>query len=187
IATWLAKKRRTDRASAAVISVLALSSGAAVFLLMTVLIYIVVALVGGAIIHSVPHWLGLVALGLSVGIFVRSMKNWREDPDIRLDPMGYWIIKDICLVGPRLILEGLRQVRCCGQLGELNVAACARALAYLAGQNAAIPWQELMLHCPQLPWPRLREQLSLLDGVLFLGEDLARVTLMDPFRLRLRW
>jgi hypothetical protein len=29
-------------------------------------------------------------------------------------------------VGPRLILEGLRQVRCCGQLRELNVAACAR-------------------------------------------------------------
>ena len=101
--------------------------------------------------------------------------------------MGSWIIKDICSVGPRLILEGLRQVRCCGQLGELNVAACARALAYLAAQNAAVDWEELMRHCPQLPWPRLREQLSLLDGVLFLGEDAARVTLMEPFRLRLRW
>jgi hypothetical protein len=187
IAAWLEKKRRTDRASAAVISVLALSGGAAVFLLMTLLIYIVVGLVGGAIMHSVPRWLGLIALGLSVGIFVRCMKNWQEDPDIRLDPMGYWIIKDICSIGPRLILEGLRQVRCCGQLGELNVAACAQALAYLAGQNAAVPWQDLMEHCPQLPGPRLREQLSLLDGVLFLGDDAARVTLMDPFRLRLRW
>ena len=29
--------------------------------------------------------------------------------------------------------------------------------------------------------------MFLLDGVLFLGEDRARVTLMDPFRLRLRW
>jgi DnaJ like chaperone protein len=170
-----------------VISVLALSSGVAVFLLMTLLIYIVVALVGGAFIHSVPRWLGLVALGLSAGIFVRSMKNWQEDPDIRLDPMGYWIIKDICSVGPRLILEGLRQVRCCGQLGELNVAACAWALAYLAEHNAAVPWHDLMEHFPQLPGPSLREQLSLLDGVLFLGEDGARVTLMDPFRLRLRW
>jgi hypothetical protein len=101
--------------------------------------------------------------------------------------MGFWIVKDICSVGPRLILEGLRHVRCCGQLGELNVAACARALAYLAGQNAAVSWQDLVRHCPQLPWPRLREQLFLLDGVLFLGEDAARVTLMDPFRLRLRW
>jgi DnaJ-domain-containing protein 1 len=81
----------------------------------------------------------------------------------------------------------LRQVRCFGQLGELNVTACARALTYLAEQNAAVTWDHVVQHCPQLPSPRLREQLSLLDGVLFLGEDAARVTLMDPFRLRLRW
>ena len=184
IAIWLARKRRTDQASAAVISVIALSSGAAVFLLMTLLIYVVLTILGSPLIHSAP-WLGLIALGLSAGIFVRGMKG--PERELRLDPMGYWIIKDICAVGPRLILEGLRQVRCCGQLGELNVAACARALAYLAGQNAAVPWQDLMEHCPQLPWPRLQEQLSLLDGVLFLGDDAARVTLMDPFRLRLRW
>ena len=129
----------------------------------------------------------MVAVGLTGGLFVRSMKGRQDERQPGLDPMGFWIVKDIGSVGPRLILEGLRQVRCCGQLGELDVAACARALAYLAGQNRSVTWQDLMLHCPQLPWPRLREQLSLLDGVLFLGDDLARVTLMDPFRLRLRW
>jgi hypothetical protein len=67
------------------------------------------------------------------------------------------------------------------------VAACARALAYLAGQNSAVTWQELIQHGSPLSWPHLREQLSLLDGVLFLGDDADRVTLMDPFRLRLRW
>jgi len=153
---------------------------------MALAIYIVLSIVAGTVTRLVP-WLSLLAPGLTVVIFVRSMRGWQADPDLKLDPMGYWIIKDICSVGPRLILEGLRQVRCCGQLGELNVAACARALAYLAEQNAAVPWQDLMEHCPQLPGPRLREQLSLLDGVLFLGEDAARVTLMDPFRLRLRW
>jgi hypothetical protein len=186
IATWLEKKRRTDRVSAAVISAIALSGGTAVFLLTTLLIYVVLTIIAGASLRPAP-WLGLVALGLSAGIFVRSMKSWQEDREIRLDPMGYWIIKDICSVGPRLMLEGLRQVRRCGEFGELNVAACAWALAYLAGQNAAVRWHDLMEHCPQLPGPRLREQLSLLDGVLFLGEDAARVTLMDPFRLRLRW
>jgi hypothetical protein len=186
IARWLERKRGTDRASAAVISVLALGGGAAVFLLATLLIYTVLTFVGGAFIPSVL-WRGLVALGLTAGIFVRSMKRRPDERELGLDPMGYWIIKDVCSVGPRLILEGLRQVRCCGQLGELNVAACARALAYLAAQNAAVTWPELMEHCPQLPGPRLREQLSLLDGVLFLGEDAGRVTLMDPFRLRLRW
>jgi hypothetical protein len=186
IALWLEQKRRTDRASAAVISVLALGSGAAVFILTTLLIYTVLSIVCGAFVHSVP-WLGLVALGLTAGVFVRSMKGRQDERQLGLDPMGFWILKDICSVGPRLILEGLRQVRCCAQLGELNVTACARALAYLAGQNAAVTWQELVRHCPQLPWPRLREQLFLLDGVLFLGEDAERVTVMDPFRLRLRW
>ena len=186
IARWLEQKRRTDRVSAAVISVLALGTGAAVFLVATFLIYTVLYIICGAFLHAVP-WLGLVALGLTTGIFVRSMKGGQDERQLGFDPMGFWILKDICSVGPRLILEGLRQVRCCGQLGELNVAACARALAYLAAQNAAVTWQDLMRHCPQLPWPRLREQLFLLDGVLFLGEDAERVTLMDPFRLRLRW
>ena len=186
IARWLEQKRRANRASAAVISVLALGSGAVVFLLATLLIYTLLTIVCSAFSYSIP-WPGLVALGLTAGIFVRSMKGRQDERQPGLDPMGFWVLKDICSVGPRLILEGLRQVRCCGQLGELNVAACARALTYLAGQNRAVTWQDLVLHCPQLPWPRLREQLSLLDGVLFLGEDLARVTLMDPFRLRLRW
>lgn len=186
IAHWLEQKRRTDRAYAAVISILALGGGAAVFLLMSLLIYAVLFIVGGAFVHSVP-FLALIALGLTTAIFVRSMKTRQDDRQLGLDPMGRWILKDIFSAGPRLILEGLRQVRCCGQLGELNVAACARALAYMAAQNAAVTWQDLARHCPQLPWPRLSEQLSLLDGVLFLGEDAARVTLMDPFRLRLRW
>ena len=186
IAHWLEQKRRTDRAYAAVISILALCGGVAVFLLMSLLIYAVLFTVGGAFVHAAP-FLALVALALTAGIFVRSMKARQDERQLGLDPMGLWILKDISSAGPRLILEGLRQLRCCGQLGELNVAACARALAYLAAQNAAVTWQDLVRHCPQLPSPRLREQLSLLDGVLFLGEEAARVTLMDPFRLRLRW
>lgn len=54
IARWLEQKRRTDRASTAVISVLALGSGAAVFILATLLIYGVLSIVCGAFVHSVP-------------------------------------------------------------------------------------------------------------------------------------
>ncbi len=186
IASWLEQKRRTDRASAAVLSLLALGSGAAVFLLTTLLIHTVLSVACGGFVRSVP-WLVLAALGLTAGLFARTVKSRQNERELGLDPMGYWVLKDIWSVGPRLILEGLRQVRCCGQLGELNVAACARALAYLAGQNAAVTWQDLMQHCPQVTWERLRGQLLLIDGVLFLGEDGSRVTLMDPFRLRLRW
>ncbi len=167
------------------LSVLALSSGVAMFVLTGVLIYAVLSTVFGVFVHSV-FWPGLAALVLTAWLYRRVIKNRRHGLELELDPMGFWIIKDICSVGPRLILEGLRQVRCCGQLGELNVTACARALAYLAGKNAAVTQEDLLRHCPQLTWERLREQLLLLDGVLFLGEDAARVTLMEPFRLRLR-
>lgn len=185
IAHWLEQKRRTDRISAVVISVLALGSGAAVFLLMALLIYTVLSIACGTLGHSV-RGLWFAAFVLTAGFFARSMKGWRDDPNLGLDPMGLWILRDIGSVGPRLILEGLRQIRCWAELGELNVAACARALAYLAGQNRAVSWEDLIQHCPHLPSERLREQLSLLDGVLFLGDHASRVTLMDPFRLRLR-
>jgi len=186
LSRWLERKLRTDRASAAVISLLALVSGAVVFLLAALLIYIVLSIVCGVFVHSLS-WLGLVALALTGWVFVHSMKARKDERQLGLDPMGFWILQDISSVGPRLILEGLRQVRRYEELGELNVAACAGALAYLAQQNSAVTWQELMRHCPPLSSACFREQLALLDGVLFLGEDAARVTLMEPFRLRLRW
>jgi hypothetical protein len=128
-----------------------------------------------------------MALALAAGLFLSFFKIRKEQRELTLDPMGFWIIRDLCSIGPRLILEGLRQVRCCGQLGELDVAACARVLTYLAGHNGPVPWQELIRDCAQIQPRLLREQLLLLDGVLFLGDDADRVTLMDPFRLRLRW
>jgi hypothetical protein len=186
IARWLEHERRTDRVSAAIIAVLALGGGLVVFLLTTLLIYTLLSVVCGTFVHPAP-WVGLLAFGLTAAFFVRIAKSRQDNLNLTLDPMGFWILKDISSIGPRLIVEGLRQVRCCAQLGELNVAACARALAYLAAQNAAITFEDLVRHCSQLPAERLREQLLLLDGVLFLGKDGSRVTLMDPFRLRLRW
>jgi hypothetical protein len=185
IARWLEQKRRRDRAWAAVICVLALGCGAALFLLTTLLIYTVVRVVSVA--HDYSEIISeVVALGLTTWSYARIMKRRRHQLDVELDPMGIWIFKDLYSIGPRLLLEGLHQVRHCAQLGELNVAACARALTYLAGKNAAVTRDELMQHCAQLPWERLREQLLLLDGVLFLGEEGSRVTLMEPFRLLLR-
>src|SRR5438445_8026372 len=67
IARWLEQKRRANRASAAVISVLALGSGAVVFLLAALLIYTLLTLVCGGFSYSVP-WPGLIALGLTAGI-----------------------------------------------------------------------------------------------------------------------
>src|SRR2546425_5284120 len=92
IARWLEQKRRTNRASAAVITVLALGSGAAVFLLASFLIYTVLTIVCAAFSYSFP-WLGLVALGLTAGIFARSMKGRQDERQLGLDPMGFWILK----------------------------------------------------------------------------------------------
>jgi DnaJ-domain-containing protein 1 len=184
IARWLEQKRRKDRIWTMVIGALALSFGAAVFLLTTLLIYSVIRVVSIAYEYS-EIFSEVVALGLTTWSYARIMKRRRHQLDLELDPMGLWIFKDIYSVGPRLLLEGLHEIRCCAQLGELNVAACARALAYLARKNGAVAQDELMSHCT-LPWERLREQLLLLDGVLFVGEDGSRVTLMEPFRLLLR-
>src|SRR5271167_2969660 len=98
IAGWLEQKRGTDRTSAAVISALALVSGAAVFLLTTLLIYTLLSIVCGAFVHSVT-WLGLVAFWLTVGVFVRIMKGRQDECELGMDPMGFWILKDICSVG----------------------------------------------------------------------------------------
>src|SRR5262245_2454078 len=149
IARWLEQERRTERTSAAVLSVLALGGGAIVFLLTSLLFYTLLHIVYGAFFHSIP-WLGLAALALTAGFFALGMKSRRDRLDLGMDPMGLWIIKDICSFGPRLILEGLLQVRRCGELGELNVPACARVLAYLAAQNAAVNWEDLIRHFAQL-------------------------------------
>lgn len=185
IARWLEQKRRGDRILAAVICGFTLGCGAAVFLATTLLIYSVVRIVSVASDYS-EILSEVVALGITTWSYARIMKRRRHPLEVDLDPMGLWILKDLYSIGPRLLLEGLHQIRCWAVLGELNVAACAKILTYLAGKNAAVSREELMEHCGQLPWGRLKEQLLLLDGVLFLGEDRSRVTLMEPFRLLLR-
>lgn len=170
---------------ASVLAVLALGGGAAVFVVMAFLVFVVLFIAFGAFFRSVA-WLGLAAFGLTAGFFARSMRHQQETTELGLDPMGFWVVRDICSIGPRLMLEGLQQVRRCAELGELDVELCARALAYLAAQNAGVAWEQLIRHCPGLPSGRLKEYLLLLDGVLFLGEDASRVLLMEPFRLRLR-
>ncbi len=185
IARWLEQKRRTDRSWAIVICLLALGCGTALFLLTGAVIYTFLHVVSAAFVDS-AFLSGLIALGLTAWTYARIMKRRRHQLELELDPMGLWIFKDLYSIGPRLLLEGLREVRCWAVLGELNVAACAQTLAYLAGQNAAVTRDELISHCAQVPWERLREQLLLLDGVLFLGEDGERITLMEPFRLLLR-
>jgi hypothetical protein len=185
IARWLERKRRTDRSWAIVICVFALGCGATLFLLTTLLIYSVARVVSFASDYS-EILSEVVALILATWSYARIMKRRRHALDLELDAMGLWIFKDLYSIGPRLLLEGLHQIRHCAHLSELDVEACARALTYLAGKHAAVSRDDLIAHCTQLPWKRLKEDLLLLDGVLFLGEDGSRVTLMEPFRLLLR-
>ena len=77
IARWLEQKRRTDRAWASVISVLALGCGAVVFLFTNAVIYTVVHLVSVAYVHS-AFLSGLVALGVSTWSYARIMKRRRH-------------------------------------------------------------------------------------------------------------
>ena len=96
IARWLEQQRRTDRVSTAMLAVLALGSGLAVFLLTTLLVYTILTLVCGAFAHSVL-WLGLASLGLTAGFYARTVKGMQDNPDLGSDPTGSWIIKDVLL------------------------------------------------------------------------------------------
>ena len=91
IARWLEEQRRTDRVSAAVLAVLALGSGLAVFLLTTLLVFTILTLVCSAFVHSVL-WLGLASLGLTAGFYARTVKGTQDNPDLGSDPTGSWII-----------------------------------------------------------------------------------------------
>src|SRR6478736_10431287 len=105
IARWLEQKRSVDRTSAAVLSVLALGSGAAVFLLTSLVFYTLLSVFFGAFVHSVPL-LVVAALALTAGAFRRSIRAMEDEPQLGLDPMGFWIIKDVFSLAPRLIREG---------------------------------------------------------------------------------
>lgn len=179
---WLGQERRSNRAAAAMFAVIALGSGVAVFLVMAFLLNGLLFLVWR---HSVIGS-ALLAFAVTAAFFAHSMKSQQQQLDLVLDPLGLWVIKDLFGFGPRLMLDGLRQVRRCASLGELDVTACARALSCLAEQNRSIDWAELVRHCGQVSPEVLREQLLLINGVLLLGADASRVVLMEPFRLRLR-
>jgi hypothetical protein len=185
LAGWLDQQRRKDQNLAAVLAVLALGSAVGVFLFLAFALYMVLATVGSGVFQS-NALSALVAAGAATCLFAYGATGRRDEHQLGMDPGGLWIFKELFSIGPRLLLEGLRQVRCSGQLRELNVAACAQALDYLARHDAPVDWRDLAGHGSFVAGPRLREQLSLLHGVLFLGEDAARVTLMEPFRLRLR-
>ena len=87
IARWLEEQRRTDRVSAAVLAVLALGSGLAVFLLTTLLVYTILTLLCGAFFHS-ALLLGLASLALTAGFYARTVKGWQDNPDLGSDPTG---------------------------------------------------------------------------------------------------
>jgi hypothetical protein len=183
---WLKRKRRNGCVMAAVIALLALGTGTVVLLLTASLLFSVLFLVCSFFANSL-FWPGLIAAALTAGIIYRSIRGRQENWLWGLDPLGFWMLKDFCSIGPRLLLEGLRHISQCGRLAELNIPACARALAFLAASNLAVRRDDLMRHCTELPWPGLKEQLQLIEGVLFIGDDDSRVSLMDPVRMRLRW
>jgi DnaJ-domain-containing protein 1 len=183
IAHWLERKRRTEGAWAAAICVVALGCGVGAFLLTSALIYAVVRIISFRYLHRNLLSASL-ALGLTSWSYIRIMA--RGPISLYLDPTGLWIFEELYSAGPRLLLEGLRQARHCTRLGELDVTACAEILTYLARKNSAVSADELLAHCAQVSWARLKEQMSWLDGVLVLGADGSRVTLMEPFRLWLR-
>ncbi len=62
----------------------------------------------------------------------------------------------------------------------------AQVLAWLAQRMWAVSSADMILAFPHLRWSVVDINLSAIPGVLFLGDDRSRVTLLPPLRLLIR-
>jgi hypothetical protein len=108
---------------------------------------------------------------------------------VRRDDMSFlptWLLREYISIGPRLILEGWPHVSKARRFAQMDLANCADVLAYLAGKAVPAFHGEILRRFPAVDWSRLREDLTLLPGVIFFKPDGMRVVLTTPLRLELR-
>jgi len=182
---WLKRKRRNDCVLTLLLSGLALLAGLGALVLTFCCFSFVLVFLWPNLLGSKPLSLGwplALTLGLTAGFFFDSLHSRRDD----LSNVTLWLLRESLGLGPRLLVESGRLARRAVHLAALDLDSCADVLAWLASKRKSTPREELLRAFPGLVWPKLRAELKLLEGVLFLGTDAGRVTLTPPLRSRLR-
>ncbi len=95
------------------------------------------------------------------------------------------MITDLLLTGPRLVSTAWSNTTKSTRLFRLDVAACSRVLAVLLRKAGRVSFAELTMSA-ELPNPfRVFRQLRSLDGVVFLKEEPAGLSLTSELRREL--
>jgi DnaJ-domain-containing protein 1 len=185
ITSWLRRKRRNDCGISLLLFGLAFVAGLGALVLIFCLFWFASLLVAPAAMggkHLSVGWPLAVTLLVTALLFIDALHSRRDD----LSNVALWLLRESFGIGPRLILESWRRANRAVQFARLDVHSCAKVLAYMAARRASVSRDELLRACPGLDWSKLRSQLLLVEGVLFLRADFSRVTLSQPLRLRLR-
>ncbi|HWX22166.1 MAG TPA: J domain-containing protein [Candidatus Binatia bacterium] len=184
IKKWLKKRRLRGCALSLVLSGLALGTGVAALFLIFCFFWLISLVVAPITMGHQPLSIGWplgITCAFATLLFIDSLFSRRDD----LSNVIFWLVRESFGIGPRLLVESGRWVWRAVRYALLDVDSCAKVLAWLASKRTSVSKDELLRMFPDLVWSKLRAQLGLVEGVLFLRADLSRVTLTQPLRLRL--
>src|ERR1700761_6051794 len=93
-------------------------------------------------IPTIPHpniWALLLTIPLVALLFVDCIRSERDDMGI----IPLWLAREYFHAGPRLILEGSRQITSARKFLRIDTASCAEVLAFLACKTTPARREEL--------------------------------------------
>lgn len=83
------------------------------------------------------------------------------------------LIIELLETGPRLFTGARALFKQAATMRNLDTTGCAWVLTALSGRTGSVPREELMAAWPDGDWPRLWEQLRLIDGLVFLEKGIS--------------
>ncbi len=184
LAAWLKRRHRGEYWSSLGLATLCLVTGLAAVLVLFLLCW-------AAFLFFSPGLQKSFAALAAAAVFctlLTAFLLWdaREHRRDDLSNITTWMMRETIGLGPRLLLEGWRILAKSFSQPPLESELSAELLVWLAMQSRAASPVELAKVFPQIAWETVRANLSQIPGVLFLGANGARVTLLPPLRLRVR-
>ncbi len=92
------------------------------------------------------------------------------------------ILAVLCLIAPQSLTAAVKLARRGARIGQLDVDACARVLTVLLREDGRVPFADLGRSIAGIDWETLLPLLRDIDGVVFLFNDPAGLTLASHLR-----